>query len=228
MTMWGADVAELERLTRLLDRKADEIGAARIALGRQLHSAKWTGPSAERFRHTWDGSHNAALRSAQSSLHTMATTLRRQADEQRRASESQGGAAGGNGNRPWRPTVDGGGVRPLTGSFRNFMWRWARAVPGVGTGIAIGTLIWHGTMGLRDTLHFEFDRIFRGRERLDVEARQQRHYRAVLREAIDLFVGKRNPAIGLADMPLALSDYFFGTDTDDWLSVGSRIVGSGE
>ncbi len=91
--MWGANADELDRLAALLAASARELDAMHRQLGRQLHSAPWRGPVADRFRQGWATDHRAAVVRSSAFLSGLDADLRRQATQQRNASAAGGGAA---------------------------------------------------------------------------------------------------------------------------------------
>lgn len=93
--MVGADPDALEELARQCDVAAQRIDTLTRQLNAKLVSTAWHGHGADRFRADWNRSHRTRLTSAAGFLHHARDTLRRQADEQRRASEGGGGRLGG-------------------------------------------------------------------------------------------------------------------------------------
>jgi uncharacterized protein YukE len=93
--MVGADPEELDALAQRFRLLAGRLDSSRASLGSQIHNSPWAGPAAEGFRHDWDGHHSRVLTSVARSLGLAATTLTRNANEQRQASGSA--FTGGNG-----------------------------------------------------------------------------------------------------------------------------------
>ncbi|MBC3764158.1 WXG100 family type VII secretion target [Quadrisphaera oryzae] len=96
----GADVAQLRDLARQLDLGAQRVRTLGEGVRASLAAAPWTGQRADDYRRRFNGTDLVALRSAVGLLEEAARTLRRNADEQERASSSGGstGAGGGFGD----------------------------------------------------------------------------------------------------------------------------------
>lgn len=86
--MVGADPEELDGLAQRFRVLAGRLDSSRASLGSQIHNSPWAGPAAEGFRHDWDGHHSRVLTAVARSLGQAATTLTRNANEQRQASGS--------------------------------------------------------------------------------------------------------------------------------------------
>jgi len=84
--MVGADPEELDALAQRFRVLAARLDSSRASLGSQIHNSPWAGPAAEGFRHDWDGHHSRVLTAVARSLGQAATTLTRNANEQRQAS----------------------------------------------------------------------------------------------------------------------------------------------
>lgn len=91
MTMYGADIATLRSLATQFDRAADQLDAHRIFLGNAVQQSAWLGPDAERFRGEWRGQYSARVAASARLLRETAATVRKNADEQERASAVDGG-----------------------------------------------------------------------------------------------------------------------------------------
>lgn len=91
--MVGADPDQLDELGRAMAGAADLLASVRARVQSQVHGLGWSGSDADAFRHAWDGVHRRTLEAAADRLHDAATTLHRNAEEQRQAS-SAGTAAG--------------------------------------------------------------------------------------------------------------------------------------
>lgn len=94
MTMYGADIATLRSLAAQLDRAADQLDAHRTFLGNAVQQSAWHGPDAERFRGEWQSQHSTRVAASARLLRETAATVRRNADEQERASAIDGDAHG--------------------------------------------------------------------------------------------------------------------------------------
>ncbi|MDQ4213452.1 hypothetical protein [Microbacterium capsulatum] len=95
MAMYGADIAQLRTLAQQFDRHAQQLDAHRMTVGSAIQISAWLGPVAVRFRHLWDSDYSRRVHSAAETLRSAANDLRRNADEQDRASAAQGRAIGG-------------------------------------------------------------------------------------------------------------------------------------
>lgn len=122
--MFGADVAQLRQLAKDFTSAADTLDRA----GRELTSAitrgAWKGSDADRFRQRWTGRLQPALAATSRSLAEGAVTLRENADEQERASDS-GGSFGGSGGG----SGGGGAGGEGGGSVLDWLkdgWEWIR------------------------------------------------------------------------------------------------------
>lgn len=92
--MYGADVAQLRQLAAQFEQHASRLDADRMTVGSAIQISAWVGPVAVRFRHEWDSSHSRRVHGAAVSLREAASALRRNADDQDRASAADGGASG--------------------------------------------------------------------------------------------------------------------------------------
>ncbi len=95
MAMVGADADELDRIAEQLANEARRLEELAAQLGHQLNAAPWKGSDSERFRHEWNMVHTKRVREAGGFLRAGGDTLRRNADEQRTASNSDGLVANG-------------------------------------------------------------------------------------------------------------------------------------
>lgn len=105
MSMYGADVAGLRSLAAQFDRTADQLDASRMAVGNAIQVSAWVGPFATQFRVQWGSEHSARIRGAVSILQDAARSLRRNADDQDRASAVDGDAGAGPANMPVLPKL---------------------------------------------------------------------------------------------------------------------------
>lgn len=90
--MDGADADDLDRVANAMITNAGRMAGTSQRIGRTIHSAPWHGRSADRFRQQWNSQHSRALIDASGFLTKGAGTLRRNAQEQRNASEGTSGA----------------------------------------------------------------------------------------------------------------------------------------
>lgn len=91
--MYGADVAQLRTLAQQFDRKAQQLDANRMTVGNAIQISAWFGPFSVRFRHQWDSNYSRRVHDAAERLRHAANDLRRNADEQDRASTAGAGIA---------------------------------------------------------------------------------------------------------------------------------------
>jgi WXG100 family type VII secretion target len=53
MAVVGAELTQLDQLTRTFGEQAGQVGSIRSRIDNVLSSTTWTGPAAERFRADW-------------------------------------------------------------------------------------------------------------------------------------------------------------------------------
>ncbi len=90
MALIGASLEDLATSERLCQRSADQLVESRNAIERALSSVYWLGPVATNFRSDWSNNYAPRVTSGSQVLIQMATTLRRNLEEQRRASAADG------------------------------------------------------------------------------------------------------------------------------------------
>ncbi|HEY5858410.1 MAG TPA: hypothetical protein VIW24_31420 [Aldersonia sp.] len=98
----GADVAELRDLATALDQAGERPAAIHGDLTRRTDASRyWLEPDAARFRERWRSSDALRLRGVAAALSEQADRLRRNADEQERASaaDGEGSSAASGGHR---------------------------------------------------------------------------------------------------------------------------------
>lgn len=86
----GSDPEELDRLARVFERQADEMREILSSSTWALRTAAWTGNRIEHIRSEWNRESRPALMSAAGECDFLARELRRNAEEQRRASGAGG------------------------------------------------------------------------------------------------------------------------------------------
>jgi uncharacterized protein YukE len=92
--VYGADVGELRGLSERMSRSAGELDRIVNLLTHQITATTaWVGPSAQRFRGDWAGSHRAAVASSARALRECAAALRRNAEDQDRTSAADSSSA---------------------------------------------------------------------------------------------------------------------------------------
>jgi len=89
MTLLGADVDQLRELASVLSRAGQDLGSSHGAIEAAMAATEWTGPDASRFRDSWTND-RGALQRASGSLEELAAQIRRNIDEQVRASAGGG------------------------------------------------------------------------------------------------------------------------------------------
>ena len=62
MAQLGADVEQLDQLSRKFDQEAQQIAQATQQISSQVNSVWWKGPDADRFRNEWEGQFAAQLK----------------------------------------------------------------------------------------------------------------------------------------------------------------------
>ena len=88
MAQLGADVEQLEMLSRKFDEESQKIEATISVIGSQIASTWWQGADADRFRGEWEGTDTVALRNVIQRLQAAATDCRNQATQQRNVSQT--------------------------------------------------------------------------------------------------------------------------------------------
>jgi hypothetical protein len=88
--VWGADADELDRLAVQFDQVADRLGQTSRGVGASLGAAPWSGRGADLFRDRWYRQFAPDVIQTGAFLSTVATELRKQAAQQRAASEGSG------------------------------------------------------------------------------------------------------------------------------------------
>ena len=88
MAQLGADVEQLDQLSRRFRESAEQLRALTRTLGSQVHSAWWQGQDADRFRGDWDGTYSGQLEQVAARLEETAQAVTQQAAQQRQASAS--------------------------------------------------------------------------------------------------------------------------------------------
>jgi hypothetical protein len=146
MTMVGADVEQLLQAARHLEAAADQLDAESASLHGILRAVSWLGSIATRFLSRFEGEQQPRMASSASFIRDAAAGLVRQANEQTRASQSNGSSFAGqfrSGRSGTGPTFghplgkqgpfhadieggisgllhDGGQIETLTGLIKNF------------------------------------------------------------------------------------------------------------
>ncbi len=68
--MFGADLADLEKLRGEFDRRAEEVNGLTSTLSAQVEpgATAWSGPGADNFRSAWNGDFKPALSKLETAL----------------------------------------------------------------------------------------------------------------------------------------------------------------
>ncbi|MCQ3814601.1 MAG: hypothetical protein KTU85_09345 [Acidimicrobiia bacterium] len=88
MAQLGADVEQLDVLSRKFDEEAQKIEATISVIASQIEGIWWQGPDADRFCNDWRTVDTIALRQVVQRLQTAATDCRSQAAQQRQVSQT--------------------------------------------------------------------------------------------------------------------------------------------
>jgi uncharacterized protein YukE len=88
MVMLGADPEQLEALADVFHSRSVQLDCTKRDLTTLIHQVLWLGPEADFFQTAWQGQYRGSLQRIADLLESLAETLRRQADEQRTASQA--------------------------------------------------------------------------------------------------------------------------------------------
>lgn len=88
MAQLGADVEQLDALSRRFRENAEQLRTMTRQLGSQVHAAWWQGADADRFRGDWDGTYSSQLEQVAARLEETSQSVASQASQQRQASGS--------------------------------------------------------------------------------------------------------------------------------------------
>lgn len=94
MTQIGADVDDLDHLGRVFLTSANRLDRSYNNVTSALRAVRWTGSDASGFAQSWSGSYGPTLRRAAVALRERSDALRKDAAEQREASNAMNVAAG--------------------------------------------------------------------------------------------------------------------------------------
>lgn len=86
MAQLGADVEQMDQLSRRFQEAGAQIRDVMQQVESQLQSTWWEGNDANRFRDEWNGSYRSQLTQISERLAEAGSTVARQASEQRQAS----------------------------------------------------------------------------------------------------------------------------------------------
>ncbi|MEU2199800.1 hypothetical protein [Isoptericola sp. NPDC019482] len=149
----GADPEDLRRLASAFERAGEGLEDDARQIGTKIRASGWDGPDARRYLSAWDSQHKPVLLSVGRELASSATTLRREAKAQEKASGEEGSGAGpgsgpGLGPRPGGDTDFFDVAEPAVGlaEFGGAAWKaftygrnllnYTRALDGVGDAAA--------------------------------------------------------------------------------------------
>lgn len=93
--MYGADVERLRSLAAQFERFSQQLDTNRLAVGNAIQISAWVGPFAVSFRLRWESDLSVKVGNAAHRLHDAAGDLRRNADDQERASAETTGFSSG-------------------------------------------------------------------------------------------------------------------------------------
>ena len=99
MNTIGADVDELDALSRSFARESRGLGATVAVIDATMRSSWWQGPSATRFEADWHRAHAATMRTVADLLEHAARDLQTQARQQRTTSDASGSVVAPDGLR---------------------------------------------------------------------------------------------------------------------------------
>ncbi len=88
MAQLGADVEQLDMLSRKFDEEAQKIESTISTISAQLGQTWWQGADAERFRNQWEGADTSTLRQVVQRLQQAGNNCRAQAAQQREVSQA--------------------------------------------------------------------------------------------------------------------------------------------
>lgn len=130
MTFLGADPDQLDLLARDFEQAAERLDAAYSTVEVRVVRSAWDGGDADGFRQAWTGGCRRAFSAAAAHLRQGATTLRANAEDQRRASAGDGGAIGGTGGEE-----TGSGAGDGAGGDGDISLEWLKEIFG---GLGLG------------------------------------------------------------------------------------------
>lgn len=73
----GGELGQLQALKASFDRHAQALEELRSSIRGDLDGTWWKGPAADRFRQSWSGEFDPALRKLQAALHEAGTEIAR-------------------------------------------------------------------------------------------------------------------------------------------------------
>ncbi len=91
MQIIGANPDDLDRVATRISAAGRQLSVLERQMTAQLYAANWQGGDADMFKNAWNTRHRREIAGAVSWLDDADVALRRNADQQRRASEADGG-----------------------------------------------------------------------------------------------------------------------------------------
>jgi WXG100 family type VII secretion target len=88
MAQLGADVEQLDQLSKKFEQEAQQISQATQQISNQVQSVWWKGPDADKFRNEWEGQFASQLKKIADALRQVGQVVRRQAEQQRATSKA--------------------------------------------------------------------------------------------------------------------------------------------
>jgi uncharacterized protein YukE len=88
MAQLGADVEQLDQLSRKLREEGSKLESTVGQISGQIKSTWWKGTDADTFKSEWDGQFSAQLRNVATALNNAGDAVRKQAEQQRTTSNA--------------------------------------------------------------------------------------------------------------------------------------------
>lgn len=95
--MIGADPEQLREFARAALKGSEQLARAESMISTSLSQSRWQGPDSQRFKAKWGSDHRTRLKTVGAELRDIASALKRNAEEQEKASAVDSGGAGGAG-----------------------------------------------------------------------------------------------------------------------------------
>ncbi len=76
----AGDLEQLQTLQQTFARNGQSLEEVTSSIRAQLQNTRWEGPAADRFRHSWNGEFETALRRLREALDDCATEVSRRRD----------------------------------------------------------------------------------------------------------------------------------------------------
>lgn len=200
----GADADALDRLAGQIEQGASHIEGTYGPVRQSFHGSSWQGVDADQFASEWDGPSKSRLTNTATALRDAAKTLRKNANEQRTASDMASGSSGRRAEvNPPQPSKPSGWSR---------VGRILSDIPVVSTVYLTGKSAWDmGTM-LNDAQVYGW-----GSSQVTHDQQQG------VRDSVDAILSPikyLGDGIGMANLAGVWTDYEYGTSTDNTLDPG--------